>query len=87
MGLAKGPATVGRIGYEERFDYTAIGSVVNLAARLARRPPTGKSSSMAQSQRLLRVKRSLTALGGRLMKGYDDELLVFRILFDQSDKS
>ena len=29
-----GPATVGRIGYESRFDYTAIGSVVNLAARL-----------------------------------------------------
>ncbi|KLK93803.1 hypothetical protein AA309_07235 [Microvirga vignae] len=29
-----GSATVGRIGYESRFDYTAIGSVVNLAARL-----------------------------------------------------
>ena len=29
-----GPATVGRIGYESRFDYTAIGSVVNLASRL-----------------------------------------------------
>ena len=34
IGLASGPATVGRIGYESRFDYTAIGSVVNLAARL-----------------------------------------------------
>jgi class 3 adenylate cyclase len=34
VGLASGPATVGRIGYENRFDYTAIGSVVNLAARL-----------------------------------------------------
>jgi class 3 adenylate cyclase len=34
VGLAMGPATVGRIGYESRFDYTAIGSVVNLAARL-----------------------------------------------------
>ena len=34
VGLAMGPATVGRIGYENRFDYTAIGCVVNLAARL-----------------------------------------------------
>src|SRR4029077_10888844 len=28
VGLARGSATVGRIGYESRFDYTAIGSVV-----------------------------------------------------------
>jgi adenylate cyclase len=34
VGLAKGPATVGRIGYEGRQDYTAIGSVVNLASRI-----------------------------------------------------
>jgi class 3 adenylate cyclase len=34
VGVAKGIATVGRIGYEERVDYTAIGSVVNLASRL-----------------------------------------------------
>jgi class 3 adenylate cyclase len=34
MGLAQGAATVGRIGYESRLDYTAIGSVVNLASRL-----------------------------------------------------
>ena len=34
VGLAMGRATVGRIGYESRFDYTAIGSVVNLASRL-----------------------------------------------------
>ena len=34
VGLAKGPATVGRIGYEGRHDYTAIGNVVNLASRI-----------------------------------------------------
>ena len=34
MGLAMGWATVGRIGYEARVDYTAIGNVVNLASRL-----------------------------------------------------
>src|SRR4051812_33839315 len=34
VGLAMGPATVGRIGSESRLDYTAIGNVVNLAARL-----------------------------------------------------
>ncbi len=33
-GIAQGFATLGRIGFEGRFDYAAIGSVTNLAARL-----------------------------------------------------
>jgi len=34
IGIAQGFATLGRIGFEGRFDYAAIGSVTNLAARL-----------------------------------------------------
>jgi adenylate cyclase len=34
IGIAQGYATLGRIGYEGRFDYAAIGNVTNLAARL-----------------------------------------------------
>ena len=34
IGLAQGYATLGRIGFEDRMDYTAIGAVINLAARL-----------------------------------------------------
>jgi adenylate cyclase len=34
VGIAQGLATLGRIGFEGRFDYAAIGTVVNLAARL-----------------------------------------------------
>ena len=34
VGIAQGHATLGRIGFEGRFDYAAIGSVTNLAARL-----------------------------------------------------
>ena len=33
-GIAQGYATLGRIGYEGRYDYAAIGSVTNQAARL-----------------------------------------------------
>jgi adenylate cyclase len=33
-GIAQGYATIGRIGFEGRFDYAAIGGVTNLAARL-----------------------------------------------------
>ena len=34
IGIAQGFATLGRIGFEGRFDYAAIGSVTYLAARL-----------------------------------------------------
>jgi adenylate cyclase len=34
LGIAQNYATLGRIGFEGRFDYAAIGSVTNLAARL-----------------------------------------------------
>jgi adenylate cyclase len=34
IGIAQDYATLGRIGFEGRFDYAAIGSVTNLAARL-----------------------------------------------------
>ena len=33
-GIAGGFATMGTIGFEERLDYSAIGTVCNLAARL-----------------------------------------------------
>jgi adenylate cyclase len=34
VGIAQGYATMGKIGFEGRFDYAAIGTVTNLAARL-----------------------------------------------------
>jgi adenylate cyclase len=34
VGIAQGYATLGKIGFEGRFDYAAIGSVTNLASRL-----------------------------------------------------
>ena len=35
IGIASGYATIGRVGFEGRYDYAAIGTVVNLAARLS----------------------------------------------------
>jgi adenylate cyclase len=34
VGIAQGYATLGRIGFEGRYDYAAVGSVTNVAARL-----------------------------------------------------
>ena len=42
VGIAQGYATLGRIGFEGRFDYAAIGSVTNLAARLCAAASAGQ---------------------------------------------
>jgi class 3 adenylate cyclase len=42
IGMAQGYATLGRIGFEDRFDYTAIGAVINLAARLCAEATDGQ---------------------------------------------
>jgi class 3 adenylate cyclase len=42
IGIAEGYATLGKIGFEGRFDYAAIGTVVNLAARLCHEAKSGQ---------------------------------------------
>jgi adenylate cyclase len=42
IGIAQGYATLGRIGFEGRYDYAAIGSVTNLAARLCAEAAPGQ---------------------------------------------
>jgi adenylate cyclase len=42
IGVAQGYATLGRVGFEGRFDYAAIGTVTNLAARLCDRAEGGQ---------------------------------------------
>lgn len=81
--MAMGPATVGRIGYESRFEYTAIGNVVNLAARLCASAPDGEILMDAKVAEAVGDKRPLISLGSRLLKGYDEELPVFGISFDK----
>jgi class 3 adenylate cyclase len=54
IGIAQGYATLGAFGFEGRFDYSAIGGVVNLASRL---------SDEAQSGQILIDRRTRAALG------------------------
>ncbi len=81
VGLAMGPATVGRIGYESRFDYTAIGSVVNLAARLCASAADREILTDAKVAEAAKGKRLLIPLGSRPIKGYDEEVPVYGISF------
>ena len=55
VGIAQGHATLGQVGFEGRSDYTAIGSVTNLAARLC---------AEAQGRQILISQRVFSAVEG-----------------------
>ena len=79
VGAALGPATVGTVGYEGRTDYTAIGSVVNLASRLCSSASDAQilvGSSLAEA---VKGEIKLNNLGGRSIKGYDSQLEVYAV--------
>ncbi|UPT84583.1 HAMP domain-containing protein [Bradyrhizobium barranii subsp. apii] len=82
IGLASGPATVGRIGYEDRLDYTAIGSVVNLAARLCGSAADKEILIDAKVAADVKGRRPVEDLGGREIKGFDEAIPVFGISFE-----
>ncbi|MEO6143654.1 MAG: response regulator [Dermatophilaceae bacterium] len=42
LGIAQGFATLGRVGFEGRYDYAAIGTVTNLSARLCGEAAAGQ---------------------------------------------
>ena len=46
IGIAQGYATLGAIGFEGRWDYGAIGTVTNLAARLCAEAGGGPSARL-----------------------------------------
>ncbi len=70
MGLAKGPATVGRIGYEGRSDYTAIGNVVNLASRICAPAEDGQILIDAAAAAEIGDAVPLVPLGTRTLRGF-----------------
>jgi adenylate cyclase len=82
VGLASGSATVGRIGYASRFDYTAIGGVVNLAARLCASAADQEILVDAKVADSIGDRRPLRGLGSLQIKGYDAAVPVFGISFN-----
>jgi class 3 adenylate cyclase len=78
IGLAMGPATVGRIGWEGRLDYAAIGSAVNLAARLCAAAADGQvlcDELVAEAGRAAGI--AIISLGPMAVRGFDHDLPVF----------
>src|SRR5919199_5647954 len=80
VGIAAGYATLGRIGFEGRFDYAAIGPVTNLAARLCGEAGPGQ---ILVSQRALAAVEDLVdteLVGDLLLKGFSRPVPTYSVL-------
>jgi len=67
--MAQGYATLGRIGFEDRFDYTAIGAVINLAARLCGEAADGQVLVSGRLAAMIEDLVQIEDLGERELKG------------------
>lgn len=79
VGAAMGPATVGTVGYEGRIDYTAIGSVINLASRLCGSAVDAQILLDAVLAGAVAGAIGVDSIGERSIKGYDRPLRVFAV--------
>jgi adenylate cyclase len=79
IGIAKGPATVGTVGYGGRMDYTAIGSVINLAKRLCDSAVDAQILVDPVAAEGVKSDIALASLGERPIKGYDRPLPIFAV--------
>ena len=79
VGIAQGYATLGRIGYEGRFDYAAIGSVTNLAARLC---AEAGAEQVLVSQRVFSAVEDAAAgelVGALELRGFSRPIRAFSV--------
>ena len=80
VGVAIGYATIGAIGFEGRLDYTPVGTVVNLAARLCTEARPGQ---ILLSQRTLTTVEHIIEVepvGDLTLKGFHRPITAFNVL-------
>ena len=80
IGIALGYATLGQVGFEQRLEYAAIGSVTNLASRLC---GEAKPNQIVVSRRVYGMVEPFVearALDDLQLKGFNHPVLAMEIL-------
>jgi class 3 adenylate cyclase len=80
VGIALGYATLGKIGFEGRFDYGAIGTVVNLAARLCAAALDGQILVSQRVYAAVENQAHAEALGDLTLKGLHKPVPSFNLM-------
>jgi adenylate cyclase len=79
VGIAQGYATLGAIGFEGRWDYAAIGTVTNLAARLCAEAKAGQILADRKTMAALEGVFAFDPVGPFDLKGFSKPMPAFSL--------
>jgi adenylate cyclase len=80
VGIAQGYATLGRIGFEGRFDYGSVGSVSNLGARLCAEALAGQVLISRPVQTAVESIAECESVGELVLKGFHRPVATYSVL-------
>ena len=80
IGMATGYATIGAIGFEGRWDYGAIGTVTNLAARLCAEAGSGQILISHRLSALIPDQLEVAPAGDLALRGFARPVSAFSVI-------
>jgi class 3 adenylate cyclase len=79
IGIAAGYATLGRIGFEGRYDYGALGPVTNLASRLSARADAGQILVSQRAYAAVEDRIDAEPVGEIELKGFRQPVAAYEV--------
>ncbi len=79
IGISQGEATLGVIGFEQRWEYAAIGNVPNLAARLCGQAGAGEIVLDSQTEHDVAHIADTESVGPLSLRGFQHPVAAFRL--------
>jgi adenylate cyclase len=79
IGIAAGYATLGRIGFEGRYDYGALGRVTNLASRLSTKATPGQTLINQRVHAAVEGRVAAEPAGELELKGFGQPVTAFEV--------
>lgn len=86
IGIALGYATLGQVGFEQRLEYAAIGSVTNLASRLCGEALANQIVVSRRVYGMVEQSVEARALDDLQLKGFNHPVLAMEILSWREDE-
>jgi adenylate cyclase len=80
VGIAHGYATLGRVGFDGRYDYAAIGTVVNVAARLCGEARSGQILVDGKVHAAIEAVADTEPVGELALKGIHRPIASFNVV-------
>jgi adenylate cyclase len=80
VGIAQGEATLGVIGFQQRWEYSAIGAVPNLAARLCGQAQAGQILIDAATCTSVADVVEVAPVGNLQLRGFTQPVPAFRVV-------